>query len=127
MVFKASEFQSRRISQNKLELGVHRNGSNQEQGALDEQFDKLASVFFLSIIQNHPMNKPISSLVRKSIKLGLKQCTREQVVMFKRMYSHKNPNLPIDQVLDSMNESKLDTALSQVERTVTGNAKRAKY
>jgi hypothetical protein len=39
-------------------------------------------------------------------------------MMFKRMYSHKDPSRPIDNVVDDLPEEKLDWAMEQVRRSV---------
>lgn len=53
----------------------------------------------------------------------LVQCTEGQQMMFKRMYSHKNLNLPINEAVDKMDPDKIDWAISQCERTVEKNKK----
>lgn len=64
------------------------------------------------------MNKELSDFARQKLKDGLAQCTDEQVYMFKRMYSHKNLELPINDVVASMPDEKLDWAMQQVSRTL---------
>lgn len=48
----------------------------------------------------------------------LSQCTEGQQMMFKRMYSPKNLELPINEAVDNMNPDKIDWAISQCENTL---------
>jgi hypothetical protein len=64
------------------------------------------------------MNDKIQQFARQELKDGLAQCTDAQQFMFKRMYSHGNLDLDIDQVVDNMPEEKLDWAMQQVQRTL---------
>ena len=64
------------------------------------------------------MNKQLSKFARDTLKDGLSKCTESQILMFKRMYSPKNLELPINEVVDDIDESKLDWAMQQVERTL---------
>lgn len=63
------------------------------------------------------MNSTIEKFTRQTIKDGLKRCTESQQFLFKRMYSPKNLELPIDEVVDKMPIEKLDWALTQIEST----------
>lgn len=67
------------------------------------------------------MNKTIETQTRKYLKELLEQCTEGQQLMFKRMYSHKDLEKDINQVVDDMPESKLDHAVTQCERSVEKN------
>ena len=60
---------------------------------------------------------------RQELKDGLAQCTKPQLWLFKQMYSHKNLELSINEVVDNMNEDRIKRAMDQVERTVIENAK----
>lgn len=51
----------------------------------------------------------------------LAQCTEKQQMLFKRMYSHENLELPINEVVDQMPDDKIDWAVTQCERTVEKN------
>ena len=51
----------------------------------------------------------------------LLECTEGQQFMFKRMYCHKNLELPINEAVDKMDEDKIDWAMTQTERTVEKN------
>jgi hypothetical protein len=64
------------------------------------------------------MNETLSQYARQQLKLGLSQCTEQQQMLFKRMYSHKDLEKPIDDVVDAMPDDKLDWAMQQVERTL---------
>jgi len=56
--------------------------------------------------------------VRQIMKDKIKLLPNENQVSFKRMYSHKNLDKPIDLVIDDMEEDKLEWALSQIETTL---------
>lgn len=63
-------------------------------------------------------NQKIINFTREQLKQGLSQCSSEQQLLFKRMYSHQNLELPINEVVDNMPNEKLDWALTQVEKTL---------
>ncbi len=69
------------------------------------------------------MNEILEQFARQTLKDGLKKCTEEQVMVFKRMYSHKNLEAPIDEVVDKMPVDKLDWAMMQVQATLKKNQK----
>jgi hypothetical protein len=71
------------------------------------------------------MQPKLQEFARHELKAGLAKCTEDQQLLFKRMYSHKNPTLPIDEVVDRMPVGKLENAMDQVERTVIKNQKAA--
>lgn len=64
------------------------------------------------------MNNTVSEFTRQQIKDGLNQLPESWQMMFKRMYSHNNLDLDIDEVVDNMPDEKLDWALSQVENSL---------
>lgn len=68
------------------------------------------------------MNETLKNTAKELLKDLLRSCTEPQQLIFKRMYSHKNLDADIDTVVDNMDDSKLDWALSQVERTVISNS-----
>ncbi len=68
------------------------------------------------------MNKTLEKYARDQIKHGLLQLTEDQQLFFKRIYSHKNTGLPINNVVDLLPDEKLDWAMQQVERTLQKNA-----
>lgn len=66
------------------------------------------------------MNQTIVNKTKELLKELLDSCTTSQQDFFKRMYS-KDLSLDIKTVVDNMDESKIDHALTQVERTVEKN------
>lgn len=66
-------------------------------------------------------NESLIMAGKQMLKDLLSQCTEPQQHMFKRMYCHKNLDLPINEAVDQMGESKIDNAISQCERTVEKN------
>lgn len=67
------------------------------------------------------MNNTISEFARKKIIEGLLLCTEDQVLIFKRMYSHKNLDIDVYTMVRLIPDEKLDWALTQVERTIKKN------
>lgn len=55
---------------------------------------------------------------KQLLKDGLNKLPQNWQLTFKRMYSHKNLELPINEVVDNMPDDKLDWALSQVENSL---------
>ncbi len=68
------------------------------------------------------MNKIIAKFARDQLKLKLATCTDKQQHTFKQMYSHTDLDKSIDEVVDCMQDTKLDWALSQVENTLEKSA-----
>ena len=64
------------------------------------------------------MNKQLQNFAREELKKGLSQLTDKHHMVFKRMYSHENLALPIDDVVDKIDADKLDWAMQQVERSL---------
>ena len=64
------------------------------------------------------MNKQLQKFARDTLKEGLSQLPDNQKLTFKRMYSHKNLELPINDVVDQMEPEKLDWAMQQVQRSL---------
>lgn len=64
------------------------------------------------------MNSTIEKFTREAIKCALNKCSEPEILIFKRMYSHKNLSLTIDQVVNNMPIEKLDWALTQCEETL---------
>lgn len=62
-------------------------------------------------------NATIIRTVKNMMKTEIAKCTEGEQMLFKRMYSHKNLELPIDQVIDNMEGDKLDHAFDQIEKT----------
>ena len=71
------------------------------------------------------MNKILAEFARQNLKDGLAKCTTEQVMFFKRMYSHNNLDAEIKSVIEMMPENKLDWAMQQVQRQLAINQKEA--
>lgn len=71
-----------------------------------------------------PTLAKIDSYRRQELKLLLDQCTPEQKIKFKQMYSHLNLGLPTDQVIDEMLPDKIDRAIQQCEATIDKNKTR---
>lgn len=67
------------------------------------------------------MNETRKTEAKRILKELLAQCTEKQQLLFKRMYSHNNLEMPINDVVDQINEDKLDWAISQCMNTVTKN------
>lgn len=55
---------------------------------------------------------------RDTLKKLLSQCNDEEQYMFKRMYSHEKMHLSINDAVDRMADDKIDTAISQAQRTI---------
>lgn len=68
------------------------------------------------------MNKQLQEFARSELKKGLAQCTEAQQHIFKRMYSHDNLDMPINDIVDAIPEDKLSWAMEQVRRTEKINA-----
>ena len=66
------------------------------------------------------MNSQLEAYARQTLKGGLSQLPESHNELFKRMYSHKNLHLPIDEVVDNMPTDKLDWAMQQVSRGLEG-------
>ena len=61
---------------------------------------------------------------REELKEGLYSLNEDQKLMFKRMYSHKNLERCLDDVVDAMSEERISIALSQVNRTIEINVQK---
>lgn len=66
-------------------------------------------------------NETLIKAGRNILKELLAQCTEGQQMMFKKMYSPKNLELPINDAVDKMNPDKIDWAISQCENTLKKN------
>lgn len=65
------------------------------------------------------MNEKLQAFARSELKKGLAQLSESQQLLFKRMYSHKNLDRPIDAVVDKLPVGKLDWAMQQIDRSVS--------
>ena len=63
-------------------------------------------------------NEQLQRFARNTIKLGLSKCDERMQLLFKRMYSPDNLDLPIDDVVDRIPEDKLNWAMQQVANTI---------
>ena len=64
------------------------------------------------------MNDHIQKFARDFLKDNLVRCTEGQQHRFKQMYAHGKLDLTIDEVIDSMEDERLDWAMQQVQRTL---------
>ena len=64
------------------------------------------------------MNNQLQEFAREQLKDGLAKLPESNQLLFKRMYSHKDLDKPIDDVVDSMDYDKLDWAMQQVQRSI---------
>lgn len=64
------------------------------------------------------MNETVEEFTRNRIKNKIKKCNKEEIHLFKRMYSHKDLDKDIEDVIDDMDSDDLDHALTQVENTI---------
>ena len=66
------------------------------------------------------MNKTLRDFANSELKKNLGQCTDEQQLLFKRMYSHNNLEKNINDVVDNLPDERISWAMEQVERTLKG-------
>ncbi len=64
------------------------------------------------------MNKQLEDFARETLKEGLAKLPEGDHKRFRLMYSHKNLELPIPDVVDRMPVDKLDWAMQQVQRSI---------
>ncbi len=64
------------------------------------------------------MNPKLEQFARNELKAGLSLCTEEEQLRFKWMYSSKDHDKPINNVVDDMDAKKLDWAMTQVQKTI---------
>ena len=65
------------------------------------------------------MNSKLQEYARRDIKNGLEKLPEKWQKMFKRLYSHGDLDKPINDVVDGIPEEKLDTALYQVQNSLS--------
>ncbi len=63
-------------------------------------------------------NQTLINIAKSILKELLSQCTEEEQLQFKRMYSNNHLDMPINEVVDKMNIENIDWAISQCERTI---------
>lgn len=64
------------------------------------------------------MNDSLKNYAKDELKKGLAQLPEGWQRRFKQMYSFKNMDADINDVVDNMDEEKLDRAMEQVERSL---------
>ncbi len=64
------------------------------------------------------MNNQLQNFARAELKKGLAKLPESNQLLYKRMYSHDNLDLSIEEVVDNMPEDKLDWAMQQVLNTL---------
>ena len=68
------------------------------------------------------MNNTLQEFARKTILDGLLKLPEGQQLFFKRLYSHKNLDTPIEEVVKRMPEGKLNWVMEQVRRSLEKEA-----
>ncbi len=69
------------------------------------------------------MNATFKKLCTEALKTALKKLPENQFTIFKKMYSPRNLNLTVEECVDQMPDDRLDWAMTQVENSLTKNAK----
>ena len=64
------------------------------------------------------MNRSLADYARQQIKEGLLKLSEKHRKFYKRLYSHNNRELPIEDVIKNMPDDKLNCALTQVQNTL---------
>lgn len=72
------------------------------------------------------MNKTLAEAGRNILKTLIVQCNENQQMTFKKLYSPRDLDLHIMKVIERMDDSDIDTAISQCERTIESNEKNIK-
>jgi hypothetical protein len=70
------------------------------------------------------MDPRIETFARELLKEDLSKCTPKQQLMFKRMYSHLNLKLDINDIVDKMPWNMINSALRQTSKTIEENNKK---
>lgn len=68
------------------------------------------------------MNNKLQEAAREELKKGLAQCTERECLMFKRMHGHGDLEASISDIVDAMDEDRLDGVMIQVQRTLDRKA-----
>ena len=63
-------------------------------------------------------NKKLIKAAQDILKDLLSKCTIEQQLLFKRMYAKGNLDLDINSVVDNMDTTKMDWAITQCEKSI---------
>jgi len=69
-------------------------------------------------IERREMNTKLQDFARQKILDGLGKLEPEHHLLFRRMYSHKNLDADLENVVQNMPEDKLDWAMQQVQKSV---------
>ena len=72
------------------------------------------------------MNDTLQEYAREQIKAGLAKCTEGQRETFMRIYAGGRKDVRVEAVVEAMPASKLDWALTQVQRTLENNDAKSK-
>ena len=64
------------------------------------------------------LNDQMWEFARGKVKEGLAQLEEKHHALFRRMYSPKDLTMPINDVVDQMQNSSLDNAMDQIQRTI---------
>ncbi|MCK4525926.1 hypothetical protein KAW18_01040 [candidate division WOR-3 bacterium] len=70
------------------------------------------------------MNDQLETYARNTLKEGLAQCSDSEQLVFKRMYSYDNLDMPLSKIVDGMDPDRLDWAMDQVKRTLNNKRDR---
>lgn len=63
-------------------------------------------------------NKTLKTIAKNMLKELLAKCNDSQQLLFKRMYCHNNLDISMNDAVEQMEDSKIDHAFTQVERTL---------
>ena len=66
-------------------------------------------------------NQTLINTARKILLHRLSECTQAQQIKFKLMYSHKNLDISLEELVLVIDESKLDWCITQCENTINKN------
>jgi len=64
------------------------------------------------------LNDQMWEFARGKLKEGLAKLEEKHHALFRRMYSPKDLTMPINDVVDQMQNSSLDNAMDQIQRTI---------
>jgi len=64
------------------------------------------------------MNETIIVFARDNIKKNIAICSNSAKLLFKRMYSHNNLEMELNDVVDNMSEQSLSWAMTQLQNTL---------
>jgi len=64
------------------------------------------------------MNSQLRNFARQTLKASFPRLPVAHISMFKRMYSHGNPDADINTVIDMLPDDRLDWAMQQVQQSI---------